>query len=641
MPAVVLPGVAFTYVYGKSVYFFTIVLAAVPPYLWLLYREPRFRPATNRILLAAMLFLAVSGMATITSADAQLSFWGYPQRMTGLWPTIHYLVFMFMASSVFRGEKDWVRVIGIAAGVASSVALAALLEAFQGRIGSEAIDDRVSGLLGNPAFLGDYLSITVLLSIWLMGRVKSLWVVAVLAAAVLAQVFAVVFTETRGAMVGLVVGTLVYAAVRSVHLSRIRGTSVVLGGGLLLSLAVAAWGVVAHGWGAELPGVRRFYDMSWQSPNVEARLINWKIAIAGLWERPILGWGPETYSYVFERHYDPRIEVLEFEEKNFDRVHSKPLEVASDTGLVGFLAYLACIGLVFSHIFYMRRRGGIDDHTFGISLGIGSTYLVSGFFLFDHPSSLLMLGLALGWWNSWRFKEGDVPRQFQRRNGMVSRMGLHVGFALSAGVVFGLWYQFVLLPTLSSVNLKNAVFLSRVDFGDGVELFEGALRNRQQYRDLAPEVYAEAVLSHARRVDELSPEVVREVDRAYEQLATIAGVSPARGTRYLLMARLQVEGARADAERLGRALTDVKSALVATPRWIPLLRMMAQICAGLGDHARAVRVLSDIAEASSDDSRAWRELAVAQFNAGLTDDGVRSLRKSVAVERRRQNDNQE
>src|SRR3989338_8935724 len=49
-----------------------------------------------------------------------------------------------------------------------------------------------------------------------------------------------------------------------------------------------------------LPG-SRIFDISFNTLNFQSRMVMWQIAFDGFKERPILGWGPENFTQVFDK----------------------------------------------------------------------------------------------------------------------------------------------------------------------------------------------------------------------------------------------------------------------------------------------------------------------------------------------------
>jgi len=127
-------------------------------------------------------------------------------------------------------------------------------------------------------------------------------------------------------------------------------------------------------------------------------LWTWGSAWRGFLERPLLGWGPENFSAVFDRHFDPRHFVPGAgSETWFDRGHSVIFDYLATTGALGFISYLGMF--VVLYWLFARSRSNLKNDTHqsalvppasfrsaflrGLMLALPIAYLVQGLALFD------------------------------------------------------------------------------------------------------------------------------------------------------------------------------------------------------------------------------------------------------------------
>jgi O-antigen ligase len=96
--------------------------------------------------------------------------------------------------------------------------------------------------------------------------------------------------------------------------------------------------------------------------SVSARFDYWRAALHVAVSHPILGTGPGTFSIAYKRVKAPESEMARL-------VHNDFLEQASDSGLVGFLAYS---GLIFGSLIYLYRKRHLqtDRLRFAVWLGL-------------------------------------------------------------------------------------------------------------------------------------------------------------------------------------------------------------------------------------------------------------------------------
>ena len=116
----------------------------------------------------------------------------------------------------------------------------------------------------------------------------------------------------------------------------------------------------------------------------QTRLWVWGAAWQGFLERPILGWGPENFTVVFDLHFNKNFFVPgQNGETWFDRAHSVFFDYLSETGIVGLLSYLGIFVVLLWEFFKTHRRKGASVILGGIILAIPFAYLGQGIAIFD------------------------------------------------------------------------------------------------------------------------------------------------------------------------------------------------------------------------------------------------------------------
>lgn len=153
-----------------------------------------------------------------------------------------------------------------------------------------------------------------------------------------------------------------------------------------------------------LPGARLF-DISTSDSTAQTRFWVWGEAWQGFLERPVFGWGPENFTAVFDKFFNPNFFVPgQNTETWFDRAHSVFFDYLSETGVVGLLAYLSMF-VVFAREFFRRKQRGAapaGDHRTArvfqnaLMLAMPVGYLVQGVAIFDVLPMYIPLFLFLG-----------------------------------------------------------------------------------------------------------------------------------------------------------------------------------------------------------------------------------------------------
>ena len=163
--------------------------------------------------------------------------------------------------------------------------------------------------------------------------------------------------------------------------------------------ALAALVVLMIGGSFYAKSIGRF--PSFADPTTSTRFWVWGEAWQGFLERPILGWGPENFTAVYDKFFNPNFYVPgQNNETWFDRAHSVFFDYLSETGALGLLSYLAVFG-VFAWEFFRRRRHEDQSQdrsqvvVRGFILALPVAYLVQGVAIFDVLPMYLNLFLFL------------------------------------------------------------------------------------------------------------------------------------------------------------------------------------------------------------------------------------------------------
>jgi O-antigen ligase len=454
LPLVYARIVVYPFVYLKLLYFQILVGLSFPAWVALALRDGRYRPKRSWLLWSIFAWFAAMGLSTAFAANSWHSFFGTQERMTGLFSLLHFLGWYTMAASVLRSTTDRRRLLDFQIGVGFVSACVVLLQlVFPGLIGSvEVLDgERLSGLFGNAIFLAAYQAFTAfcLLFLWEGASPRRrAWYLVVLAAALSSFVLA----GSRGPLLGLIVGACAAVATLALCSQRRR---LVVSGAITLAVVVASYAAfvlfvarrpeMAEFWTAHL-NLKHFFDFEIDA--IRIRL--WTIAWSGFTHRPVLGWGPVGYEMASEVLYRPEYYSLHI----FDEVHNRALAVLCETGLLGFVTFLAAWSACLFSLVRAIQEKAVAPLPGAALIGAAIAYFTQNLFVFDTPATqlcaFLLFAVATSVAPSIR-----APRVVEESQAPARRWTVPI-VALSACLAFGVMLWGSVVPLLASAYVKQA-----------------------------------------------------------------------------------------------------------------------------------------------------------------------------------------
>ena len=483
----------FPYITGKNFAFRIIVEIALAAWILLALYEPHYRPRFSFILAAFATFIGVIFLADLFGVYPPKSLWSNFERMEGLVTLLHVFAYFLLTASMLTTDKLWNRFFGTTLSVASLLVLLAFMQLI-GPAAENGGGWRVATTLGNSTYMAVYMLFHIFIAGLLLVRTGSTVVRYVCGALIVLFVFFLFQTGTRGAVLGLLGGALVsstyfalvakeYPKLRMYALSLL--TALVIGVGIFIPLRDSSFI-------QSIPQLARVADISLKAG--ETRLTIWRLALEGVKERPILGWGQENFNYVFNTYYNPS---LYGQEAWFDRVHNVVLDWLVAGGIVGALAYFSIIGAALYYVALApllkdRRKDKEQSRTYkkkqssspvtltvverSLLFGLFAGYVVHNFFVFDNLISYIFFAAVLAFIHS--YVATDLPRlrEFTIRDSTITQMVAPLAGVLLLVVVYivnvpGILAAHDILealraqnPTEQAVHFRQA--LSRGSFAD-------------------------------------------------------------------------------------------------------------------------------------------------------------------------------
>lgn len=410
----VLPSTFFPYIGAKYYVFRLLVtLAGIATLLgWAFENEPlslkeRFGPILRSPATIGFMFLTGAILlATAFAYDPSAAFWSNYERGEGAFQFIHYLLFFVLMGGLFTERKHWRMIMWTSIFAGGCVALYGVLAAVSpgaflgpyanvdGGLMHRLLSTRFQGSLGNAAYVTPYFIFIAAYIAWIWHTAKTRVKASIFAAiGILGSGFFFVVSGTRGAFLGLLAGLGVAALYYAWRAPKYRKW--ILG---VIALGIIAFGVLFglrnNPHVASLPGAR-FLQVDFTQVTAQTRFWTWKSAFEGFKDRPILGYGPENFPVVFDKHFDPRhFAPGQGSETWFDRAHNIVLDYLATTGIVGLAAWLSFIVLIFVQIRRVIRRHALSTFEEALLIGVPVAYVVQSLVLFDVLPIFMNLGLV-------------------------------------------------------------------------------------------------------------------------------------------------------------------------------------------------------------------------------------------------------
>lgn len=326
-----------------------------------LYDGPR-----SPLLVAALGFAVVLLLATALHNNGQ----------AGLDVLLRYAGFLgvlFVLADAMRGGG--LRPERLAQVYVAACAVAAFCGLLTFAVGA---DRRVGGPIGDPNDFAFFLLPAVALGVAVRRTTQRRWPWDVATVVVLVAIFG---TLSRGALVGL--AAMVVIAV-------VTGTVRLRSAAALTAVVAVVTGLVALTFPALVSVSLQQKDFVAQQ-NVSERLDLWTAAAAMTVEHPVLGMGPGAFAL----HHGEFLTSLPDDVNHpLDVAHNTWLELSSELGVLGLVAFVAMLAVAFAQAWSVRRH---DPVAAAVCVGLVGTVAAATFVTEQYYLPLwLLCALAVG-----------------------------------------------------------------------------------------------------------------------------------------------------------------------------------------------------------------------------------------------------
>jgi putative inorganic carbon (HCO3(-)) transporter len=312
-----------------------------------------------RLMGALVAFAGAVVLATALSVNPAWSVGGAPERHEGLLALLAYPV-ICAATLVMVSRGGWRFWCGAALTCGTLVAAYGVAQYFGwewlARDPVRIFWWRPFSTSGNPNFLGVYMVLLTPLAVAVLLTARRKGVAVMAAGALGVMVLAILCTYSRAAWLGLVVAAVVFAValrmasganpLSGATTRRLLGacalvvvlTAVFFFPGSPLSIRRADWPAAKRAQAAIDPGDPQ--------AGFRQRLYLWRHTIVLLQQRPLLGYGPETFALVFPQGWDgERTKLFGESPLRIDKAHNDTLDQAMSIGVLGVVAFWSVVVL--------------------------------------------------------------------------------------------------------------------------------------------------------------------------------------------------------------------------------------------------------------------------------------------------------
>lgn len=499
-------GFFFPFITGKNFAFRIIVEIVVALWVVLACYDRQYRPRFSWILAAFGSLMVVMLVANLLAVHPATALWSNFERMDGYVTLIHVFGYFVVLGTMLQTPKIWSYFFHTSLVVAGFVALKGLsqLSASTGGV-------RVDSTLGNAAYMAVYMlfHIFILAYLFVQTKVTPYRIVYVLLGILF--IFVLFQTGTRGTVIGLAVGSIVavgYIAIFATRHKQLRTYAVAS----LLLLTVLIGGFVAARDTAYIQNsnaLSRIANIDLGSDLVVRSQI-WSMALAGVKERPVLGWGQGNFNYVFNAEYKPS---LYGQEQWFDRTHNIFFDWLIAGGIVGFIAYFSIFGAILYYLVIrpLRRLGEpLSVLERAVLLGLFAGYLTHNLVVFDNIVSYIFFAAFLALLHSKVSVEFPKLASLKIPESIVTQIVLPVMLIIGAATVYVVNVPGILAAGDIIVAFQNPNISERLDS------FKLALSRGSFGEQEITEQLAQQAMSVVASKD---PAVTEELKTAYTTLA--------------------------------------------------------------------------------------------------------------------------
>ena len=418
---------------------------------------------------------------------------------------------------------------------------------------------------------------------------------------ILADLFVLYNTASRGPVLGLIGGlflTALLVAIFDRGEPRLRKISA----GVIVSLIVFVGAFIAlkdSDFVKKSPVLARFSSLSFTDKTTESRFMIWNMAWQGFKERPIFGWGQESFNYVFNKYYDPK---MYSQEQWFDRTHNVFFDWLVAGGIFGIISYLSLFGFA---VYYLWRKGApFSFLEKSLVTGLFAAYFFHNLTVFDNITSYILFVTVLAWIGSRVVSAPPAVAKniFALDSGTKNRVLIPL---IAVAAVFVL-YKVNVPALLASKDLISALSANKVGPSLNLVYFKKAL-SRNSFGD--SEIHEQLVQKSTQAADAagLDPKIKTDFfNLTRSEMLRQLERTPNDARYHLFMGSFLAGFGDNDG-----AVTYLQKAHELSPKKQTILFSLGSVYLGKGDYAKGVEIMKEAFDLEPSFDEARRIYAVA------------------------------
>ncbi|MBI2627907.1 MAG: O-antigen ligase family protein [Candidatus Niyogibacteria bacterium] len=534
--------------------------------------------------------------------------------MEGLIGHLHLFAYFLVLISVLKAGRDWRWFFYVLAGSGAAMAFYGWLQYFGAAAISSQSGPRVDGTFGNASYLAIFMVFQAFLAFYFFLKSRQNWLKIIFAALFILEAPIIIFTSTRGAILGFLGGLFLSALFLIIFSEnkRVKTAAIAAAGAIILFVGLF-WIFKDSDFIRNNYILVRFSDISFQEGTVESRFTIWKMSFKGFKEHPILGWGIENYNLVFNKYYDP---VMWKQEPWFDRSHNVIFDWLISSGLFGLLAYLG----IFASTLYILWRKYVKDSMFSaeaiVFTGLFAAYFFHNLFVFDNLISYYMFFSILGFIH-FQFQESQDEKNININENISKEVSLGLGqmlgiFAVFIVLLFSLYFANLkpvlanraLLDTLKDISIKGQDADAILKDFDKVFAYQtfGTGEAREQLSGYTNDII---------KINLPNEVKIKVVNKSIEEMLKQVAENPEDARGYIFLSALY-----SDVGKQNEALAVLNKALELSPKKQQIYFLAADVYMALNQNDKAMKAMQLAYDFDQNNTAAAEGLAITAIVAG-------------------------